>query len=449
MFYKARHGCKVVPVEPFAIMSGHTGSSGFSRIDTDGLLFARHGLETQTVGRTYDRAITACSDLIVVHNFTNQEINKIDPAGVRTTIPHESMYRLRHNHLFSDSGNIPDDIKLKLEHQCTIAKRSLEGCAVIIKLTNVFGANIDQLRNRVASFGFSTQVRDTILNSAPENVRVGNTFSYVYEFMLVYLIHESEFDTCHTVVEPQSQVCLTRLGFDDAYSHPLDQRAGCVDVSSLIDPMSKGQPCYVNLEIVYHNHPFEPRFTNINGKACLVPQNHDTTRDEGFHLTQFRIVKDGKSMAYSQLYLPPDKMNEDNGFYFSAELALQRRTTEQAEKANEELSKSNNILKSLKVDVIKDVSGATKVTYDKLHLLTERSLEETRSYVQKQLDKDNEALLQANKTIEKLQEELRDNKRSHEAAMQSRKELLETIRLVPPLLGVVAAVMAIRKKNQQ
>ena len=85
MFYKTRRGCKVVPVEPFVIMSGHDHNTGFSRPDTDALLFNRVGLE-MNVTRGYSRYIAQSSDLVVIHNFTGQDITKVDPAGIRTSI---------------------------------------------------------------------------------------------------------------------------------------------------------------------------------------------------------------------------------------------------------------------------------------------------------------------------------------------------------------------------
>lgn len=449
MYYKTRRGCKVVPIEPFVIMSGHDSSSGLTRFDTDALLLNRHGLDSHFGGRQSDRQITPCSDLVVVHNFTGQELVKVDPAGIRSTIPAEAMYYQRHNHIFSNHGGLLDDTKLKLEIQCTSAKRSLNDQAVIIKLTSVIGCNVEQVRARVNLLGFPQAVKDTILACSPNGMKVGNTFSFVYEFMLVYLVHASVFDTSHTVVEPQTQVCLSRLKFEDAYGHPLDMREGVSDVSAMENPLAKDQPLYLNAEIVYHHHPFQPRFINTNGRVTVVPQILDTTRDEGFHLTTFRMMENGKGMGYHHHHAPVKHLTEEFGFYKSEELAKNRKTTEQADKANEELANTTSHLKSLKAEAVKDLNSNTRAAYDKMLQLTERSFDDSRSYVQKKLEQDSEALTQAFKTIDKLQEELRDNKRDHEAAMQSRKEFLETIRLVPPLLGVVAAVMAIRKKNQQ
>jgi hypothetical protein len=449
MFYKTRRGCKVVPIEPFVIMSGHNNSNGLSRYDTDALLFNRHGIEINSTGRRSERQITPCSDLIVVHNFTSQELVKVDPTGIRTSIPVESMYNLRYNHLFSNNGGLLDDTKLKLEQQCTSVKKALVDHAAIIKLTSVIGCNIEQLRLRIHSFGFPQAIKDSILETTPQGMRVGNVFSYVYEFMLVYLVSSKEFETNHTIIEPQTQVCLTKLKLDDAYGHPLDIRQDSIDVSCLEDPTSKNQPIYFNAEMVYHHHPFDSRYINTNGKVSLLPQFKDTTREEGFYLTHFRIMENGVGMAYKTNFTPPKGLTEENGFYKSAEFASKRCTTEQAQRTLEELADLHSCMKTFKSEFLKELSSYTKTSIEKMMQLTERSLIETRNYVEKKQEQNLESLDAALKTIDKLQTELKDTKRIHESSMQTKKEIIETLKIVPPILGCIAGVIAMRKKNKQ
>ena len=450
MFYKTRRGCKVVPVEPFVIMSGHDHNTGFTRPDTDALLFNRVGLE-MNVTRGYSRYIAQSSDLVVIHNFTGQDITKVDPAGIRTSIAADNPpFAAMNDRMFSNAGSLTDDTKQKLDHQCQInANTNVRDHVVVIKFTNIAAGTVEALRSRTEGLALSDNVKRTILSCLPQNVHKGNTFSYVYEFMLVYLIHKSEFDTVHTVIEPQTQSCLTRLSFENAYGHPLDMRKGLIDVSPLEDPYDPNQPLYLNFFIVYHNHEFDDRFININGRVYLVPQFQDTTRKEGFYISSYHIAENARGMTYEDGFIPLMEMTETNGFYKTAELARTRKSYEQAAKYLDEVIDISKTIKNLKVETSKDVNSHTKATFDKLLQLSERTFTDARAYVQKKYSEHAAYVAQTTSVIEKLQDELRDNKRAHETAMQSRKEVLETIRLVPPLLGCIAAFMAFKKKNQQ
>jgi hypothetical protein len=223
---------------------------------------------------------------------------------LNTTLAKDAVSRMN-DRMFSNAGSLTDDTKQKLDHQCQInANTNVRDHVVVIKFTNIAASTVEALRSRTEGMALSDKVKRTILSCLPQNVHKGNTFSYVYEFMLVYLIHKSEFDTVHTVIEPQTQSCLTRLSFENAYGHPLDMRKGLIDVSPLEDPYDPNQPLYLNFFIVYHNHEFDDRFININGRVYLVPQFQDTTRKEGFYISSYHIAENARGMTYEDGFIP-------------------------------------------------------------------------------------------------------------------------------------------------
>lgn len=448
MYYNTRRGSKVVPVEPFVIMINQSSLYGVTGSDADNLFLVKTGLEAIGGARYQDKIVPQSINLTVVHNFTRTQVVTVDPCGIRSTVGVENLTKVGSG-FGARGGQLDDFIKLKLMEQCERNQRTLEDHIAIFKYVCITASSHEEVRMQVEYTGFNNSIKQAILSCEPKKVYKGANHASAYEFMLVYLVSADAFADAHTVIEPQTQVCITKLNIHSAYGHPLDLRASVMDVSALVDVEDRIQPHYMNAELVYHVNKLQDRYININGRVVRLPQVQDSTRPEGFHLTDFHIVENYRGMEHNKHYVPLAQLTESNGFYKTAELARSRKTTEQAERANSMLANAIDLVKSHKTESVKDLDGFAKAAIDKMVLLTERSLGENRAYVEKKQQEYKDNVLQTTKTIEKLQEELRDNKRTHETAMQTRKEVLETIRLVPPLLGCIAAIMAFRKKNQQ
>lgn len=446
MYYNIRRDCKVLRVEPFAIMAGHGTGYGLDSYDVSNILHMSVGLNPARAVGQRETIIPQGYDVVVVHNFTHSEIVKIDTAGMRSVVKPDDILSFG-NYVSGKRSALEDRTKDKLQEVCNYNQVPINNKIVIFKMVSITADTEEGLGIHVTNSNLSASVKETILTCRSKKVIKSCKSVFAFEFMLVFVIDPKEFNTDHTILESQTQVCLSSLPMDASFCHPLDTSLNVVNMHDTDSLSSMHQPLRCNMELVYHRGTFEPRYVNNFGKVSEIPQVWDTTRLEGFHYTVFTKNPKSPHISTFRRCLKLEDLTEANGFYMSHELAATRKTDKQATEIIETLQTLSGSVKSLRNEIIKDLSGFTKASLDKLILITEKSLSESRLYAEKKHAEYNVHLDETSKTIEKLQEELRDNKRTHETAMQSRKEVLETIRLIPPLLGCIAAIMAFKKKK--
>lgn len=448
MYYNTRRGCKVVNIEPFVLMIGHQTAYGISLAKANEILTSHIGT-TGGYGYTSDGRTTVSdtAEFTTVFNYTKRDLVRVEPNGMRSKLhPHPTNYFAG---VVNSAGcNATAEAFAYLNDSHSPYSGKLQGQVLVVRHSFLMADNDTELKQLVGQCFFDNEsVMETLFATEPRLFTKVNKRAVGYEFMLVYPIPGELFDSHHTVMESQTLTCLTTMSISKAYAHPLDRRPMVLDVNADQSDLSGNSPLYATFEIVYHDNKMEPRFLNHHGKPCEISQVQDTSRQEGFYLHWFEIAGDGSVMQFNGQYLEKSKINEAHGFYLSFELALARNTLAQAQEMLRLQRQAMDDFKDLRTQVLKDLTSHAKASIERLAQITERSGNEIRAYAEKRVSEHRDEIMKSAQTIEKLQEELRDNKRVHEQVMQSRKEVLETIRLVPPILGVVAALLTLKKKK--
>lgn len=185
----------------------------------------------------------------------------------------------------------------------------------------------------------------------------------------------------------------------------------------------------------------------------LIPEK-DPTTEEGFYKHYYVPDRsDGTPGDVKFEHKAPDKITEENGFYLTREGAVEHRTElEMVALRKQRQAEADQVLKTWLTAMQTDAKTAAaqykdyyenslKMHRDYLRMSDEKFTDWTQS-----MTKERNALRDQ---VDQLKEEVKDRKREHDETMLERKELLEALKLIPAVLTIVGAFIALGQKGKK
>lgn len=387
-----------------------------------------------------------------IFNFTEIPLTKVGQDGIRTVIiPRDpTLFTPFILPTWSSSTNVNTEAWWTALAKTQTNPHDLLNKIVILRSRFFTGANVHEIQQQLKHSRLAGAERQTLLSSLPFSAYYcGKRIVAVYA-MFMYVLDISDFCGYAHLHERNSGTFLTMNQPFNAPAHPHDVNNTIIDCRPADQAGEEHPPVWLTHRIVFHTQAPRARYLNDHGTILEINPVRDTSTQEGYYKTVVHAAKSsGIPGKVERAFLEMAKLTEETGFYFSAEAAkenLSRQASEKIALANQQSQET--LYKGWLTQAQADAKQFTQLTKETTSVANDK----LRDLLVKNTDAyktNTDATIKENKQLhEKLKnmgEELNDAKRTHDKDMAIRKEQLELLKLVPALIAIVTAIIALSK----
>lgn len=325
---------------------------------------------------------------------------------------------------------------------------------VVARSRFFIGNSLVDIKGQLRSSRLSDESFEKLITSTPITAYFGGKRIQAIYAMFMYVIDKADFKGYLHLHERSSDTFVSFYDPILAPSHPWDVCNAVVDCRAVDEPgIRKGLPV-LTYRLVYHDHPPRPRYLKEGSTVVELIPEKDLTTQEGFYKHFFMPDRpNGTPGFHDQSFVPLEKITEDNGFYLSRESAVEDRVLQEIIAQQKQRQIDNEQTVKAWIAAVQADAKASQVHYKEFYaecLNTKREAmrKQANEYEQwtNTIAKERDAL---RAQVDQLKIETVASNRVHEEAMQERKEILEALKLIPAVLAVVGAFIAIGQKGKK
>ncbi len=389
-----------------------------------------------------------------VFNFTEIPITKVGQDGIRQVImpvdPSGFIGSFTPNSTHAPSSPSWWSALAKTQSK----PHDLIGKIVVARSRFFVGKSIHEIKTQLRMSRLGEGSIDKLLSSTPITAYYGGKKIQAIYAMFMYVVDISDFKGYLHLHERSSDTFVSICDAISAPAHPWDVSNAIVDRRVMGEATPRQGVPVVTYRLVYHEHMPRNRYLKEGSTIVELVPEKDLTTEEGFYKQLFVPDRPNGAPGFADYeFVPTDKITEEAGFYLTREGAVEnRKEAEMLSLRKQQQQDQEQILKAWINSVASDAKAAAaqyKEFYaDCLELERQRLRKRNTEYeefVQTTL-KDHRALQEQ---INNLKQEANDRKREHEENMLERKEMLEALKLIPAILTIAGAFMALTQKGKK
>lgn len=390
-----------------------------------------------------------------VFNFTEIPITKVGQDGIRQVItPVDPSDFL--GSFTPSSAQIP---RSSPGWWSALAKtqnkpHDLIGKIVVARSRFFLGKSIHEIKAQVRMSRIGEDSYDKLLSSTPFTAYYGGKKIQAIYAMFMYVVDYSDFKGYLHLHERSSDTFISICDAISAPAHPWDVSNAIVDCQAVGEATPRRGIPLSTYRLVYHDHQPRKRYIKEGSTIVELVPEKDLTTEEGFYKRFFVPDRPGGVPGYVEYsFVEAAKITEENGFYLTRESAAENRAEAEMIALRKQKQADQEQMLKVWLSALQADSKAAAAQYKEFYtncLEREQAEHRQRSeefdkFVSSTL-KERDAL---NSQIEALKQEASDRKREHEENMLERREMLEALKLIPAILTVVGAFMALSQKGKK
>lgn len=387
-----------------------------------------------------------------VFNFTELPITKVSQDGIRSVVlPVDPSDYI----LASPVMKVPETPLWWSALAKTQAKpHDLLNKIVIAKSRFFIGRSAHEIKAQLRLSRIDTSSFDKLMTAPPFSAYYGGKRIQAVYAMFMYVVDVADFKGYMHLHERSSDTFVTFRDPSTAPAHPWDVSNSLVDCRAMPGGGSIGAVPVLTYRLVYHEHMPRTRYLREGSTVVELIPERDPTTEEGFYKHHYLPSRgNGIPGFHNQEFIPMEKITEEKGFYLTKEGA-ELNLAEQAiiAQRKEEQSNREQTVKAWVAALNADAKAATsqyKDYYNEcLSMLREQNRKQATEHEQayEALARERDALRDQ---VKQLKTEVNDRKREHEETMLDRKEMLEALKLIPVVIGIVGTIIALGQKGKK
>ncbi len=389
-----------------------------------------------------------------VFNFTEIPITKVGQDGIRQVImPVDPSGFI--GSFTPSSGRAPNSPAWWSALAKTQNKpHDLINKIVVTRSRFFLGKSIHEIKSQLRMSRMSEDSVDKLLSSTPFTAYYGGKKIQAIYAMFMYVVDINEFKGYLHLHERSTDTFISICDPVNAPAHPWDVANAIIDCRAVGEPLPRQGVPLLTYRLVYHEHLPRKRYLKEGSTIVELVPEKDLTTEEGFYKQLYVPDRaDGVPGYAKYTFLPMEKVTEEEGFYITREGAIENKL--EAEMLAARKQQQNDQEQLIKTWIASSQADAKAASAQYKEFYTS-CLEMERDKLRKQSAefeqfaqttiKERAALQEQ---INNLKAEANDRKREHEENMLERKEMLEALKLIPAILTVVGAFMALNQKGKK
>lgn len=451
-----KEACQDVFV-PARVYTLSGGAQGLTLADMEAI-FGRLARYETGRGVSQNTLVLECEDQerTRLFNFTDIPLTKINQDGTRSVI------HPRDPTLFtpfilptrSSSANFNTEAWWTALAKTQTNPHDLLNKIVITRSRFFTGTSLHEVHQQLKYSRITPEEHQALISSQPFSAYYSGKKIVAVYAMFVYVLDIGDFKGYAHLHERTTGIFLSLKTPFLAPAHPFDvcnniADGRASDTAGIVPP-----PVWVTHRLVYHEHTPRTRFINDAGCVLEIIPERDTTTQEGYYKTVVQATKVcGAPGRVERVFIEPNKLSEDAGFYFTQDAAKENLSRQDSAKLALALQSGRDALykgwlSSMQADAKNNAQALKDATAQQLQAIRDtltKNTETSRAQAN--------ALLKENQLLrDKLKAaaaEAEDARRVHEQNMLRRKEQLELLRLIPACLAILTTIAALTKGSKK